>query len=59
MTDPLNIIFGIWLHGYRIEFSCLCLPQRYYLHKYCVAVEYRYISKFFIWSKSSPLILEI
>jgi len=30
MTDPLNIIFnkfGLWLQGYRIEFSCLYIPQ--------------------------------
>ena len=29
-TNPLNIIFddfGIWLLGYRTQFSCLYLPQ--------------------------------
>ena len=32
--------FSIWLLGYRIEFSCLYLPQG---HKYCVAMKYRWI----------------
>ena len=27
MTDPLNIIFGIWLLGYMIESSYLYIPQ--------------------------------
>jgi len=43
MTDPLNIIFndfGIWLLGYRIEFSGLYIPLRALLHKYFVAVKY-------------------
>jgi len=34
MTDPLNIIlddFGMWILGYRIEFSCLYVPQGHYL----------------------------
>ena len=33
MTDTLNIIFddfGICLLGYRIEFSCLYIPQGHY-----------------------------
>ena len=33
MTDPLNIIFDDfckWLQGYRIEFSCLYIPQEHY-----------------------------
>jgi len=33
MTDPLNIIFddlGIYLLGYRIEISCLYIPQGHY-----------------------------
>ena len=31
-THPLNIIFddfGLWLPGYRNEFSCLYIPQGY------------------------------
>ena len=33
MTDPINIILndlGISLLGYRIEFSCLYIPQKHY-----------------------------
>jgi len=36
MTDPLNIIFdnfGIWLLGYKNEFSCLDIPQGHYFHQ--------------------------
>jgi len=35
MTDPLNIIFddfGISLLGYRMEFSCLYIPQGHYFN---------------------------
>jgi len=34
MADQLNIIFddfGIWLQGYRIEFSCLYIPLGHYI----------------------------
>jgi len=33
MTYTLNIIFDdfdVWLYGYRIEFSCLYIPQGHY-----------------------------
>ena len=50
MTDQLNIIFadfGIWLLGYRIEFSCL-----YIFHKYFVAMKYTWICKdVWFWAK--------
>ena len=42
MTNPFNIIldnFGTWLLGYRIEFSCLYIPQEHY-----------FISTLWLWS---------
>ena len=50
MTDPLNIIFddfGIWLLGSKIEFGCLIYSTRALLHKYFVAMKYKWICSFF------------
>ena len=33
--------FGIYLLGYRIEFSCLYIPQRESFQKYVVTMQYR------------------
>ena len=49
MTDPLNIIFdefGIYLLGYRIEFSCLYIPQGLYS-----------ISNLWLWSTDEYVFL--
>ena len=54
MTDTLNIIFDdldICLLGFRIEFSCLHIPQL--LYNYIVAT--KYICNTLILSESPPL----
>ena len=50
MTDPLNIMFddfGIWLLGYRIELSCLFIPQGHYFISTFVAMKKSGICIFF------------
>jgi len=53
MTDPLNIIFdsfGIWLLGYRIEFSCLNIPQAHYFIR-SLWLKYRWIYFFYYFER--------
>ena len=56
-TDPFNIIFddfGIWLLGYRMEFSCLYIPQGH-IEVLCGYVTYRSMYEFIILSESPSL----
>jgi len=54
MTDPLNTIFagfGIWLLGYRIEFSCLYIPQGHYFTSTLWLWSTDEYGKFWFWAK--------
>ena len=58
MTDTFDIIFddfGIWLLGYRIEFSCQYFTGALF-HKFFVAIKFRLI---WILSESPPLVVSI
>jgi len=54
-TNPLNIIFddiSIWLLGYRTRVQLSTSSTRAYIHKYCVAMKYRWIYIFDFERKS-------
>ena len=61
MTNLLNIIldfFGICPISYRIELSCLYVPQEhYFIRTFCLWSTDEYV-KFGILSESPPLIIE-
>ena len=55
---PVNIMFddfGIWLLGYRIEFSCLFIQQRYNFISFFVAMKNRGMCIFLTLSGIAPL----